>query len=506
MPPETSIPLGRQPWRGKMLLRRECSRIMNMSRLTLEKRPDLLSNSRVGRMVCTAKRYWNLVCLVAIGASVAPAVQPCLGQRESQADPAAENRNRSHFSIPPSGSPVDPSKFLPEHFEHATSASEALSLYRKVMQDPTEYLKKQNQETLEQVAVSLLNGDLKLDPNDPLMRILMQELNNPDREKLSPGLRQQLEIVRRNSTSGGTIAPNPIKPDGQQAAQYPVGSSQPATSASNGAPSPSSSAQGLSGQPAGADQSAQSGSALNRWLLRQAEGLAAKDGVLRNSPSVQRALEEFVLSGSSAPSSDAPDSFSEMLRGVLPEDWWSEHASERFGDLESMILSHVALPEFRLPRPALPSADVAAGPEDLHISDVPGTGATLLWFLAALALGLGGWSMYRRATIRKEESTNRLATPGAWPVAPEAVRSFEDFIQAFEHLSLVKLGPKARNWNHRTIALELGGDESRRQQMAQHLARLYEQARYAPRPTRFAADALDVAQSELVSLAGTSNA
>jgi hypothetical protein len=42
--------------------------------------------------------------------------------------------------------------------------------------------------------------------------------------------------------------------------------------------------------------------------------------------------------------------------------------------------------------------------------------------------------------------------------------------------------------------------------MAQHLARLYEQARYAPRPTALSADALDVAQSELVSLACPSNA
>jgi hypothetical protein len=221
---------------------------------------------------------------------------------------------------------------------------------------------------------------------------------------------------------------------------------------------------------------------------------------------VQRALEEFAFSGSGAASSNAPDSLSEMLSTVVPENWWSENASEYLGDLESMIMSHVALPEFRLPRPAFSSVDAGPGPEDFRISDVPGTGATLLWFLAALALGLGGWSMYRRATIRREDPVNRRATPGSWPVAPEAVRSSQDFIRAFEYLSLVKLGPKARSWNHRAIALELGGDESRRQQMAQHLARLYEQARYAPRPAALSADALDVAQSELVSLACTSNA
>jgi hypothetical protein len=442
-------------------------------------------------MVWSVKRYWNFLCLVAICASVTAAVRPCLGQRESEGNAAAESRNRSHFPIPPSGSAVDPSKFLPEHFEHAANASKALDLYREVKSNLIASLREPNQEKLKRVAESILNGDLKLDPNDPLMRRLNEEYQDR-RANLSPGLREQWADVLKNSTWAG-VTP------------HPVGSSQQPTPASKGAPPPSSQAQGLSGQPA-PDQSAQGGSALNRWLLRQAEGLAAKDGVLRNSPSVQRALEEFALSGSSAASSNAPDSLSEMLRSAVPENWWSENASEHLGDLESMILSHVALPEFRLPRPALSSVDAGPGPEDLRISDVPGTEATLLWFLTALALGLGGWSMYRRATIRREDQVNRRAIPDSWPVAPEAVRSSQDFIQAFEYLSLVKLGPKARSWNHRAIALELGGDESRRQQMAQHLAGLYEQARYAPRPTAFSADALDVAQSELVSLACSSNA
>jgi hypothetical protein len=455
-------------------------------------------------MVCSVKRYWCFLCVAAICASGTVAVRPCLGQRGSEAEAAPESRNRSHFPLPPSGSAVDPSKFLPEHFQHAAKASEALDLYRRVMENPLNYLREPNQETLTRVAESILNGDLKLDPNDPLMRRLNEEFRTRG-ENFAPEFREKWADVKNNSTLAG-VTPHPIKSGDRHSAQDPAGSSPQVSPASKGGSSPSLQAQSISGQPADPGQSAPGGSALSRWLLRQAEGLAAKDGVLRNSPSVQRALEEFALSASAEASSNVPDSLSEMLRGVLPEEWWSENASEYLGDLESMVFSQVALPEFRFPRPALSAAVAGSGPEDLPISDVPGTEATLLWFLAALAVGLGGWSMYRRATIRRDVPGNQRATPGSWPVAPEAVRSSQEFIQAFEYLSLMKLGPKARSWNHRAIALELGGDESRRQQMAQHLARLYEQARYPPRPTALSADALDVAQSELVSLACPSNA
>jgi hypothetical protein len=415
----------------------------------------------------------------------------------------SEGRNRSHFQIPANGPTVDPSKFLQEHFEQARKGSDALNLYREVMNNPLQYLGGRDQEKLKRVAESLLNGDLKLEPNDPLMQMLLEELNRPDRANLEPELRQKLEAIRSYSTSGGVIPPNPTKGSDERSAQDPPGSSPQTSAASNGTAVTSSQVPGLSGETPGAGQGGQGGSALNRWLLRQAEGIA-KDGVLRNSPSVQRALEEFALSGSGTALGNDPDYLSQILQSALPDSWWSENAWQHLDDLESTILSHVAVPEFRFPRPGVSSAD--AGPEDLRISDVPGTEATLFWFLAVLALGLVGWTMYRRSAVRREGPVDRRATPGSRPVAPEAVRSLQDFVQAFEYLSLVKLGPKARYLNHRAIALELGGDESRRQQMAKHLARLYEQARYAPRPPAFSADALDAAQSELGSLASTPNA
>jgi hypothetical protein len=60
------------------------------------------------------------------------------------------------------------------------------------------------------------------------------------------------------------------------------------------------------------------------------------------------------------------------------------------------------------------------------------------------------------------------------------VASRADLIRAFEYLSLARCGEAARSWHHRAIAERLGGAEEERRTAAAGLARLYEQARYAP--------------------------
>src|ERR1700741_1523972 len=99
-------------------------------------------------MVHWARRHWKSVFLAIVCASGIAAPRPLLAQLGGAPDRSAENRNRSHFPIPPTGSKVDPSKFLPEHFKRAANATAALELYRKVMQDPPSFLKEPNQETL----------------------------------------------------------------------------------------------------------------------------------------------------------------------------------------------------------------------------------------------------------------------------------------------------------------------------------------------------------------------
>jgi hypothetical protein len=94
---------------------------------------------------------------------------------------------------------------------------------------------------------------------------------------------------------------------------------------------------------------------------------------------------------------------------------------------------------------------------------------------------------------------------GPWPVDPTHVRTPAELIQAFEYLSLLRLGPDARSWNHRAIAAHLGARSSEDQRWrlaAEELASLYERARYAPAVDSLPADALVCARRDLCLLAG----
>src|SRR5207244_2108340 len=105
---------------------------------------------------------------------------------------------------------------------------------------------------------------------------------------------------------------------------------------------------------------------------------------------------------------------------------------------------------------------------------------------------------------------------GPWPVAPANITTRDDVIRAFEYLSLLWLGPPARNWNHEVIAGHLGEehkveagppalmtwDPLAQRRAADELAALYERARYAPPGDPLPADALAVARRDLCFLPG----
>jgi len=99
---------------------------------------------------------------------------------------------------------------------------------------------------------------------------------------------------------------------------------------------------------------------------------------------------------------------------------------------------------------------------------------------------------------------------GAWPVDPAHVGTREDLVRAFEYLSLLLLGPAARNWNHRVIAHRMSrrpnaADEDRRR-AAEHLAALYEKARYAPPADPLPEGEVRDARRDLCLLAGVAHA
>jgi hypothetical protein len=188
-----------------------------------------------------------------------------------------------------------------------------------------------------------------------------------------------------------------------------------------------------------------------------------------------------------------------------------------------------SLPKLRLP-------DVAAIPDatgegDRHdrsqLPRGPGTWMLLVAVAAIVVALLIAWSVAGRGRL-----SLRSAVPewrlGPWPVDPREVLSREQLVQAFEYLSLLNLGPRARNWNHRLIAVRLAEEKLLKKENAvaassasvtagaesfivndplhgslvAELASLYEQARYAPPSETLSESALAAARRDLCLLAG----
>jgi hypothetical protein len=137
-------------------------------------------------------------------------------------------------------------------------------------------------------------------------------------------------------------------------------------------------------------------------------------------------------------------------------------------------------------------------------------GSAVLWLLGLALVGYAVW----RGLAGYRMQTADVLPPGAglgpWPVAPDAVSSREELIRAFEYLALLCLGPVARHLHHLDLASGLGGQQSpepeRRRQAADHLARLYEQARYAPGDEPLPEAELTAARRDLCYLAGVAAA
>src|SRR5207302_10815329 len=138
-----------------------------------------------------------------------------------------------------------------------------------------------------------------------------------------------------------------------------------------------------------------------------------------------------------------------------------------------------------------------------------------LWMLVILtALGFVLWKTLRTAPAHGVAGGDAWRL-GPWPVQPTAVQTREELIQAFEYLSILRLGPVARHWHHWTISSGLsqsagdaipvrgqGNFSAERRQAAEQLALLYERARYAPPAESLPEAALATARRNLCLLAG----
>ena len=149
------------------------------------------------------------------------------------------------------------------------------------------------------------------------------------------------------------------------------------------------------------------------------------------------------------------------------------------------------------------------------IADTTGRHKLIMSLAILVALGVVLYKVLARARAGRLGQDASAWKLGPWPVDPTAVRTREEWIRAFEYLSVLRLGPAARHWHHLAIAAGLGrfsrkavstrgwGDAStERRRAAEQLAFLYERARYAPPGEPLPETALATAQRDLCLLAG----
>jgi hypothetical protein len=82
----------------------------------------------------------------------------------------------------------------------------------------------------------------------------------------------------------------------------------------------------------------------------------------------------------------------------------------------------------------------------------------------------------------KFDQARRMAQGAGGPdgIDFDAIRTREELVQAFDHVSLDQIGDEARTWNHRVIADQFAEVKPAQAAPATELAGLYERARYAP--------------------------
>lgn len=135
-----------------------------------------------------------------------------------------------------------------------------------------------------------------------------------------------------------------------------------------------------------------------------------------------------------------------------------------------------ALPTVQLPNIAPPSW---SGSVSATASSYSNASMVLPWIAIVLLIGVLVWK-YGGLRANPAGAGQPTWQVGDWPVAPGIVTTRGDLVCAFEYLALRCLGPAAAACHHHRLADQLGRDALERQQAAETLAQLYEQARYAP--------------------------
>jgi hypothetical protein len=426
--------------------------------------------------------------------------------------PPNGNSGPSHIEVPfhgpPSGRFED---FLKDRVESAREQADAYKRLDEILKDLRKHFSDEEIEALKRKGILDEHGrPPRLD--DPRTRQLIEELlkkQQTQRElpagddqsrgfEPNKGMMDLLEKLLRETPQGrGFPSGTPMRPPDEanppRPAPLPNIHSPPSGMPEPSVPSPPR-AEAL--QPTRRpDRQEELREGINKWVNR------LRDTPLGQSQTVRRIGSEL-----SRPIFQRGDAAGERGEGLLSQ-------LPRLGEyipFKRLFMGDgppsVRKPEWsspRMPSMGAPGMSGAGGPGE-------GTLIGLLWIVLAAIVLVVLWRYFaspRKAAVQAEQAVWQL---GPWPVNPAEVATRQDLIRAFEYLSLLLLGPAARVWNHREIAGRLGEKASdaelERRHAANHLASLYEQARYAPPHEPLPDSELSGARRDLCLLAGVASA
>jgi hypothetical protein len=415
-------------------------------------------------------------------------------------------RWQSHGPIP-GNNQLKPTS-LSDRLKIAEQFSEAQKLIQRAQIDPTllarilKDLEGKDQKALQDLIESVGKDRIKLDPQGAFAKQLQEILKKPD--AISPKMAEKFPNLKDRLE--GLLPYTPAEPPtgGEAAGATPESSSNPTSES----PKPSSASGNAaseamtkpSGLPSELEESLRQ-SQVGEWMLRQ----------LNDSPELRQTVEDILrfrprarTGGSDGTGNTVADKVLQGVQHYLPEpSFWTNKVLPKLPHVSLPKLPNVRLPDTHVHPPALPSVHLPR----VSLPSPPSGGAGYGWLVLPLCLILGliAWKILQ-ARQERADGFGRFGSGGRWvlgpwPVAPAAVSSEAELIQAFEYLTLLKLGPEARSWNHHVIAARLGSDHLERRHAADYLAALYERFRYAPPHEPLAPDVLHSARRALAYLA-----
>jgi hypothetical protein len=213
-----------------------------------------------------------------------------------------------------------------------------------------------------------------------------------------------------------------------------------------------------------------------------------RKGPLGNSPTLRDLGRRLSQPMGGSQGSETPDGLAQRL--------------ERLGETDGFKNFVSRLPKFSRSNSSSFAPASAPSLGSFDRTD-PRTFRTILVVCLVVVMIVLAWKLLKDRRTALDADGRAAWRLGPWPVDPAQINTREELIRAFEYLSLLRFGRPARSWNHRAIARRLG-DQS--QQAAEHLAGLYEKARYAPPADPLPEDELREARRDLCLLAGVAHA